>query len=207
MTRPATLVFVSGTGTDIGKTWWCAAIARALVAEGVSVAVRKPVQSGDPGAPTDADRLGAATGEAPETVCPPGRTYPLAWAPPMAAAELGLPAVPTADLAAEVTWPPGVAVGLVEGVGGPRSPLGADGDSVDLARLLRPDLVIVVADAGLGTINAVRLSVTAFAHFPVVVALNRYRDEPLHRRNREFLVTVDGFDVVTTPAELAAGLR
>ena len=27
--RPATLVFVSGTGTDVGKTWWTAAVLRA----------------------------------------------------------------------------------------------------------------------------------------------------------------------------------
>jgi dethiobiotin synthetase len=207
MTRPHTLVFVSGTGTDVGKTWWCADVARALVASGTAVALRKPVQSGDAGAPTDADRLGAASDEPPETVCAPGRTYPLAWAPPMAAAELGAPGFTTADLAREVWWPEGTAVGLVEGVGGPRSPISDDGDSVDLAHLLAPDLVVVVADAGLGTINAVRLSVAAFAGFAVVVALNRYRDEPLHRRNRELLSAVDGFDVLTTTEELVARLR
>jgi dethiobiotin synthetase len=207
MTRPGTLVFVSGTGTDIGKTWWSAEVARALVAVGTTVAIRKPVQSGAAGTLTDADRLGAASGEDPAVVCPPGRTYPLAWAPPMAAAELGLAAFTTADLAAETTWPASVAVGLVEGVGGPRSPISADGDSVDLARALRPDLVVVVADAGLGTINAVRLSVAAFAGPPVVVALNRYRDEPLHHRNHDVLTTGDGFDVVTSPEELATRLR
>ena len=58
MTRPRTLVFVAGTGTDIGKTWWTAATARELRAAGVAVAARKPVQSGEPGAPTDADVLG-----------------------------------------------------------------------------------------------------------------------------------------------------
>ena len=39
--------------------------------------------------------------------------------------------------------------------------------------------LVVVGEAGLGTINAVRLSVTAFADFPVVVALNRFAAEPL----------------------------
>ena len=106
----------------------------------------------------------------------------------MAARELGEPPFTVADLAAEIVWPEALAVGLVEGVGGPRSPIAADGDNVDLARALQPHLVVVVGDAGLGTINAVRLSVGAFDDFPVVVALNRFGDDPLHERNREFLV-------------------
>jgi dethiobiotin synthase len=213
--RPRTLVFVSGTGTDVGKTWWTAALARELRARGVVARARKPVQSGDAdreaGGATDADVLAAATAEDPTTVCPPARHYPLAWAPPMAAAELGRPPFTVADLAAEITWPRDTHVGLVEGVGGPRSPIAADGDSVTLAELLAPDLVVLVADAGLGTINAVRLSVAAFADdpsvaAPVIVALNRYTDDRLQQRNRYHLATVDGFDVVTTPAELAARL-
>ena len=68
---------------------------------------------------------------------------------------------------------------------------------------------MLVADAGLGTINAVRLSAGALADFPVIVALNRFarRRDPLHARNREHLTTVDGFDVVTTPRALADRLR
>ncbi len=207
MIRPPTLVFVSGTGTDIGKTWWAAALSRALRGSGIRVEARKPVQSGAPGAPSDADVLGDATGEDPAVVCPPTRTFDLAWAPPMAAAELGAPSFTTADLAGGISWDEGTAVGLVEGVGGPRSPISADGDNVDLARLLAPDFVLLVADAGLGTINAVRMSADAFADFPVVVALNRYIGELLQQRNREHLVTVDHFDVVTEPAALAARLH
>jgi dethiobiotin synthetase len=206
-TRPRTLVFVAGTATDVGKTWWGAAMARELRAAGVRVAARKPVQSGEPGAATDADVLAAATGEDPETVCPPSRTLLVAWAPPMAARELGLPPFTTDDLAGGIDWPPSVDVGLVEGIGGPRSPISDDGDNVDLAHLVAPDVVVLVADAGLGTINAVRLSAAVFADFPVVVALNRYRDDPLHARNLEHLTAVDGFDVVTTPRALADRLR
>ena len=207
MTRPGTLVFVAGTATDIGKTWWTAATARELRAAGVTVAARKPVQSGEPGAMTDADVLAAATGEVPATVCPPHRTYTLAWAPPMAARELGEPAFTTADLAGEISWPERVDVGLVEGVGGPRSPISDDGDNVDLARLVAPDVVVLVADAGLGTINAIRLSLDAFTGFPVVVALNRFTSDALHERNRQHLTAVDGTDVVTEPRALAARLR
>jgi dethiobiotin synthetase len=207
VTRPRTLVYVSGTATEVGKTWWTASTARELKVVGVHVAARKPVQSGEPGAVTDAEVLGDATGEDPATVCPPERTYRLAWAPPMAARELGLAPFSAADLVGGIVWPDTVDVGLVEGVGGPRSPVSDDGDNVELAQQLAPDVVVVVADAGLGTINAVRLSVAAFSAFPVVVALNRFTREPLHQRNLAHLTEADGFDVVTEPRVLAARLR
>lgn len=209
--RPPALVFVAGTATEIGKTWWTAAVARELRAGGMVVAARKPVQSGAPGDPTDAEILATATGEEPDTVCPPARSLPLAWAPPMAARELGVPPFTTADLAGGIAWPASVDVGFVESVGGPRSPISADGDTVALAHLVAPDVVVLVADAGLGTINAVRLSATALADFPLVVALNHYgvgdERDPLHARNLEHLTTVDGFDVVTTPRQLADRVR
>jgi len=205
--RPRTLVFVAGTATEVGKTWWTAAVARELRSAGVHVAARKPVQSANPGDATDGELLAAATGEDPHTVCPPARTLLVAWAPPMAARELGVAPFTTADLAGGVQWPAAVDVGLVEGVGGPRSPISDDGDNVDLAHLLSPDVVVLVADAGLGTINAVRLSAAVLDDFPVIVALNRYGSDPLHARNLEHLTIVDGFDVVTTPRELADRVR
>lgn len=207
MTRPDRLVFVSGTGTGIGKTWWTAAVARELRARGVSVAARKPVQSAARDEVPDADVLADATGETPRTVCPLHRTYDIPWAPPMAADELGLPSFSVHDLATELLWTPDLAVGLVEGVGGPRSPIAADGDNVDYAVAIQPDLVVLVADAGLGTINAVRLSAAAFDDFPVIVALNRFGDDLLHARNHEFLVERADLDVVTAPSHLALGLH
>ena len=202
MTRPDTLAFVTGTTTDIGKTWWTARIATLLCADGVAVAARKPAQSGDGRGARDSDVLAAATGEKPARVCPPHRTFSVAWAPPMAAAELGLAPFTIADLVDETTWDAGTRVGFVEGVGGLRSPIASDGDNVDLARALAPDVVVVVADSGLGTVNAVRLTVPVFAGFPVVVALNRYEERGLPLRNRD-LLAADGYDIVTSPEELA----
>src|SRR5262249_5176887 len=131
--RPGTLVFVAGTATEVGKTWWTAAVARELRSAGVQVAARKPVQSGNPGDATDAELLAAATGDAPAPVRPPAPPLLGAWAPPMAARELGVAPFTTADLAGGIEWPPSIDVGLVEGVGGPRSPISDDGDNVDLA--------------------------------------------------------------------------
>src|SRR4029079_9096925 len=169
-------VVVAGTGTGIGKTWVTATLATALRRRGVAVAARKPVQSFAPehDEPTDAEALAAATGEDPQVVCPPHRWLPRAMAPPMAAEALGWPAFTVAELAAEITKrAPRDAIVLVESAGGVRSPLAADGDTVTLANALRPALVVLVADAELGTINLVRLSAAALAPHRVVVYLNR----------------------------------
>ncbi len=46
-----------------------------------------------------------------------------------------------------------VDVGLVETAGGLRSPIADDGDCRSFVQGLAPDVVVLVADAGLGTIN------------------------------------------------------
>ena len=74
-------------------------------------------------------------------------------------------------------------------------------------RRLEPDLVVLVADAGLGTINSVRLSAAALAPWPLVVFLNRYDEsDELHALNRAWLADRDGFEVVTTPGALTKRL-
>jgi dethiobiotin synthetase len=198
-----TFVVIAGTGTEIGKTYVAGRVATALRERGLTVAARKPVQSFAPhdDAPTDADVLAAATGEDPETVCPPHRRYARAMAPPMAADALGLAPFTVAELAAEAGQNvPDDSIVLVESAGGVRSPLAADGDTVSLADALRPALVLLVADAELGTINAVRLGVDALAPHPVVVYLNRFdAGDDLHGRNRDWLRTRHGLEVVTDP--------
>ena len=209
MTRPTRLVVVSGTGTEVGKTWVAAALAGALRAGGLRVAARKPAQSFAPtDERTDAHVLAAATGEAPEAVCPRHRWYEVPMAPPMAADALGRPACTVAELVDELTWPDGVDLGIVETAGGVRSPLASDGDTVDLVEALQPDHVVLVADAGLGTINAVRLAHPLLAAVaPVTVFLNRYDEtDDLHARNRDWLTGPEGLTVVTAVDLLVASL-
>ena len=194
------IVAVAGTGTDVGKTFVAAALLRALRARGCAVAARKPVQSFAPDdTSTDADVLAEATGETRYEVCPPHRRLPMPVAPPMAAEALGLAPFTITDLASEVLARiPADTVTLVETAGGVRSPIADDGDCAAFITALSPGLVVLVADAGLGTINAVRMSVDALRPHPVVVYLNRFdAGSDLHARNAHWLAAREGLVVVT----------
>ncbi len=213
MARPQRVVVIAGTGTEVGKTFVGARIAEELLKQGRSVAARKPAQSFEPGdTSTDAVILGAATGENPEAVCRSERWYPVPMAPPMAATALGRERFSTEDLTAEVSdsWPEApVDVGLVETAGGAWSPQASDGRHVgDFADSLGADGALLVADAGLGVINAVRGAVAALGSArPVVVMLNRFEpDFDLHVANRAWLVEEDGLTVVTDVGAAATAL-
>jgi dethiobiotin synthetase len=197
---------VAGTGTEVGKTWVACSVAQRTRAKGTTVAARKPVQSFDPldSRNTDSGLLAEATGEPQEVVCPARFTFPLAMAPPMAAEVLGRKAPTIGDLCKwlSTSWQPELQLGLVEAVGGVRSPLAEDGDTSDLARELSPDLILLVAEPGLGAINAVRSAVSALWPWRVVVFLNRYDpSEEIYRRNRAWLEEHDHLEVKTEVAE------
>ncbi len=200
-TRPLRLILVAGTGTDVGKTWVSARLLECFGQVGFTVSARKLAQSfapDDDPETLDAAVLGRASGEDPATVCPMGRWYPVAMAPPMAADVLGHPSFGIADLVNELIWPDvAPQVGVLETAGGVYSPQAADGHVVDLCRAVTPDVIVLVADAGLGTINSVRLSVAALAHtVPIAVVLNRFEtDNELHQRNLRWLVDDDGLMV------------
>lgn len=199
--RPDTLVVVLGTRTEVGKTWVSSQLARVLRSRGLTVAARKPAQSWGPEEElTDADVLAAATGETAEQVC--SISYPVPMAPPMAAEALGTEPPSVSDLIATISWQPGIDVGLVETAGGVASPQAGDGDAIDLLEALRPDAALLVADAGLGTINDIRLCVAAIESRlgdppPVVVLANRWNpDDELHQRNLAWLREHDGIEAL-----------
>jgi dethiobiotin synthetase len=189
MNRPNRLLGVLGTHTEVGKTWVGTRLLRAARQRGLRVAARKPVQSyAADGAPTDAEQLAESTGEPVEQVCATRRCYELAMAPPMAADCLRRPRILAADLLAELSWPRGIDLGLIESVGGPRSPMAHDADSVDFIASVQPDRLLLVADAGLGSLNAIRLSLSCLPALPVHVLLNRFDgSDALHELNRTWL--------------------
>ena len=137
-------------------------IARALMAAGIDVGVAKPVQSGAAADDAHGDamllRAAAEVEDAPDQICPFAFEAPLA---PLVAArlegrllELDVVAGAVESLAARHE------VLLVEGAGGLLVPVGESWTIADLAVRLGLPLV-VVARAGLGTVNHTLLTVEA----------------------------------------------
>jgi dethiobiotin synthetase len=179
-------VFITGTDTDVGKTWVAAGLTAALRQRGVAAAYFKPVQSGCPEKggrliPTDADfaRTLAGLSEPLEVLTPIALRLPLA--PGVAAAQAGVEinlgriVAALTDLAARYEFL------VVEGAGGLYVPLvGTHFLVLDLIRWLGLPLA-VVAKSGLGTINHTALTVKAALAVGIEVAgviLNRYPDNP-----------------------------
>jgi dethiobiotin synthetase len=193
---------IAGTGTEVGKTWFAVRLVQAARARGLRVAARKPAQSYAQGDHvTDADLLAAASGENAARVCPKQRWYPVPMAPPMAAEVLGQPKIQLDELLDELRALGDVDLAVIETAGGLCSPIAHDADNLALIARLNPTRVILVADAGLGTLNAVRLCLRALGAVPTSVFLNRFDERnDLHVRNREWL-SRDGIHA-RTEAEL-----
>ncbi|BBC38243.1 ATP-dependent dethiobiotin synthetase BioD [Streptomyces graminofaciens] len=151
------VLVITGTGTEVGKTVTTAAVAAVAAAAGRSVAVLKPAQTGvRPDERGDADEVARLAGAV--TTRELGR-YPEPLAPATAARRAGLPPVRPADVAEAAAK---LAVEhdlvLVEGAGGLLVRFDeAGGTLADAARLLGAP-VLLVASAGLGTLNTTELT-------------------------------------------------
>jgi dethiobiotin synthetase len=160
--------FVTGTDTGVGKTTVAASLLTAARNRGWLVGAMKPVESGCARAadgslvPADGTLLRAAAGgrDALERVCP--YRFERAVAPGVAAAADGVVidwawvAREVAALAGAVDWC------LVEGAGGWLVPMGGGRLLADVVVGLRLP-VLVVARAGLGTINHTLLTLESAA--------------------------------------------
>jgi dethiobiotin synthetase len=156
------ILVVTGTDTGVGKTVVTAAVAALARDRGSSVAVVKPAQTGvAPGEPGDMDdviRLSGVT-----TTFELAR-YPDPLSPAAAARVSGLPPL-SPDDAAEmiVELRESHRLVLVEGAGGLLVRFDQDGTTLaDLAHSLHAP-VLVVARAGLGTLNHTALTLEAMA--------------------------------------------
>lgn len=155
------ILLVTGTGTGVGKTVVTAALATLGAAAHLRVAVLKPVQTGvSPAEPGDLDEIRRLTGRAVT-----GRElarFPDPLAPATAARRAGVaPVTPaivataTRDLAAAHD------LVLVEGAGGLLVHLDSDGGTLADVAVTLGAPVLVVAAAGLGTLNHSALTVEA----------------------------------------------
>jgi dethiobiotin synthetase len=158
------VVFVTGAGTEIGKTYVTCALARELRAAGRAVRTFKPVATGmaeldDPAfQQSDTAQLLAAYGlpcdETTIAACTPWR-FAAPLSPDMAAAVEDR----RLELAEITTWARDAiqqisaeTIVLIEGVGGVMSPIASDGLNIDLiAALACP--TILVGGSYLGAIN------------------------------------------------------
>ncbi|WP_069772742.1 dethiobiotin synthase [Streptomyces sp. LUP30] len=151
------ILVITGTGTEVGKTVTTAAVAASALAVGRSVAVLKAAQTGvRPDERGDADEVARLAG--PLTTAELAR-YPEPLAPGTAARRAGLPPVRPQDVA-EAAQKLAVEhdLVLVEGAGGLLVRFDeAGGTLADAAQSLRAP-VLVVASAGLGTLNTTELT-------------------------------------------------
>jgi dethiobiotin synthetase len=166
-------LFVTGTDTDVGKTYVSSIILRELIDAGHSVGVSKPacsgavVEAGEPRWP-DLDQLAEAAGLSNvDLICRQQFKAPLA--PPVAARLEGLQ--PDLSVMQEnlLAWESRADIVIVEGVGGLLCPLTEQDSVADFAAWVGFPLLIV-ARLGLGTINHTLLSIEAAKHRELPIA-------------------------------------
>jgi dethiobiotin synthetase len=203
-------VFVTGTGTEVGKTVVAAAIARAAVRRGERVAVFKPAVSGlDEGGQPDHAllRRAAGSGQSDDEVAPYRYGPPVS---PHLGAELAGETIDPARLR-EVARTAARSADLlvVEGVGGFLVPLTLG----YLVRDLAGDLglpVVIAGTPGLGTINHTLLTVEAVRSVGlkvIGVVLTPWPERPgdVERSNREAIERLGAVRVEVLPhLDLAA---
>lgn len=207
--------FVTGTDTDVGKTVVTAALATIFTSRGSSVAVVKPAQTGV--GPTDAGDVDEVRRLAGPLDVAEGVRLPDALAPDTAAAVAGveLPSLcDQRDLVLSAAADHDVV--LVEGAGGVTVNLGKAFDLLDLATMVtdagqRVEW-IVVARAGLGTLNHSNLTVWAIQQrgfFVQGIVIGSWPNDPglaeLH--NRDDLSRHSGVPVLGAVPEGAAALE
>ena len=182
-------VFVTGTGTEVGKTVLAAAIARSMAATGARVKVFKPAVTGlDQDGEPDHALLRRASGSAQSD----DEIAPYRFEPPVSphlAAELvGEPIDPERLVTAARGAAAGADFLVCEGVGGLLVPLTLGYLVRDFARELGLPTVIA-AGPGLGTINHTLLTVEAARAVGLearLVVLTPWPDDPgaVERSNR-----------------------
>ncbi len=157
-------VFITGTSTDVGKTFVGVEIARKLSQRNINVIPRKPIESGcliQDGEliPQDASALKKAANYqgALSEICPYRFKPPVS---PVRAAHLVNKALTTQQLVNLCLQGGEDGFLLVEGAGGFYSPLAENGLNADFAVALQLP-VLLVANDKLGAINQVLLSVEA----------------------------------------------
>jgi dethiobiotin synthetase len=197
-------IFITGTGTEVGKTVVAAALARTLAATGERVSVFKPCVTGlEEGGESDHELLRRASGSnQTDAEIAPYRYEPPA-SPHLAATLVGDEIDPKRLRTAALAAGEGADVLVCEGVGGLLVPLSPTYLVRELAAGLGYPLV-VVASPGLGTINHTLLTIESARAAGLEVAavvLTPWPAEPsaIERSNHETIAALSGTEVLTLP--------
>jgi dethiobiotin synthetase len=156
------IVLVTGTNTDVGKTVVTAAVATLAATRGTSVAVVKPAQTGvTPDGPGDLATVQKLAGV---TDLHEYARYPDPLSPAAAARRCGLPPLDFDETVRRVSeLADSRRLVLVEGAGGLLVRNDEDGSTLaDLAHALKAP-VLLVAHPSLGTLNIAALTLEAMA--------------------------------------------
>jgi dethiobiotin synthetase len=216
-------VFVTGTGTGVGKTVVAAVLAHTLAEEGKRVAVFKPavtgldeLTAGGPKGSTAGDLSAHRRGNAADhellrwaagSEQSDAEIAPYRYGPPMsphlAAEQAGEKIESELLLAAARAAAKGADALVCEGVGGLLVPLAADYLVRDFAADLGLPLVIA-ASPGLGTINHTLLTIGAARTAGLEVAavvLTPWPEQPtaIEQSNRETIATLAEVEIVVLP--------
>ena len=194
-------IFVSGTGTDVGKTFVATLLAKQLTTNGHTVVPRKPIESGCQRKngellPADAIALKSAADYVGDLadVCPYRFEPALS---PVRAASMDKQKITIEQLSDACKHSSEDGFLLVEGAGGFYSPLAEDGLNADLAEALQLP-VLLVANDRLGCINQILLTVEAISNrglkLAAVVLNNKQAEKDLAMNNAE-----DLSELINTP--------
>ena len=184
--------FLTGTDTEIGKTFITCALLRHGAALGLTAVGLKPIAAGTDaeGYNEDVENIRAASNLVlPREIVNP-YCFQAAVAPHIAAAEQGVRIEFAPILAACALGRQQADLVIVEGVGGFRVPLGVDRDTADLAVALALPVILVVGQR-LGCINHALLTAEAIrARGLEIAGWVANRIDPAMARSTENLATL-----------------
>ena len=212
-------LFITGTGTDVGKTFLSGLILKKLRESGGSAAYYKAAMSGNDRRPDgslipgDALYVKWASGidQPIEEMCP--FVYQAAVSPHLAAQWEGNPVCLERVLQGFQALSSRYDFITLEGSGGSLCPLRFDGEELWLSDVIRACGLgcLLVADAGLGAINAAGLTAYYLKEQGIPlkgIILNRFQPEnPLHQDNAAMCEHLTGANVIARVQRGAASLE